>query len=448
MWEPAGAVYGSGAKTTLVTTRGFSGADQPAPEIFNRCIRCGLCLPTCPTYLETFTETSGPRGRIGLIKAVAEERIDLLSPGFVAQMSECLDCRACEASCPSGVEYGRLVEAARAQIQRAQESTQTTRVRALRHFLLETLFARPALLRAVARFVQASQVTGLAALASRMGLRELVGLAPRISSRFFTPRDQRFDALTPQGVAFLHTGCVMHVAFAHVHEATVRVLVRAGLSVVVPSSQGCCGAIAVHAGDLDFGRTLAKRNILAFECSGADVYVVNAAGCGSALKEYRNFFADDAEWGPRAERFSARVRDVTEVLDAIGLGSRLGPLDAAVTYQEPCHLAHAQRVRGAPRRLLGMIPGLRLTEMNESAVCCGGAGIYNLTQPDMSNRLRRRKVKNVLATGASVIATANPGCAIQIEAGLRENRSRAVVKHIVELLDDAYRAYDATVTRA
>lgn len=431
-----------------MTTRGFSGADQPAPEIFNRCIRCGLCLPACPTYLETFTETSGPRGRIGLIKAVAEERIDLLSPGFVAQMSECLDCRACETACPSGVEYGRLVEAARTQIQRALEPKQTARVRAMRHFLLETLFARPTLLRTVARFVQASQVSGLAALAGRLGLRELVSLAPRISSRFFAPRDQRFDALNPQGVAFLHTGCVMQVAFAHVHEATVRVLLRTGLSVVVPSSQGCCGAIAVHAGDLDFGRSLAKRNILAFERSGADVYVANAAGCGSALKEYRNYFVDDAEWGPRAERFSARVRDVTEVLDAMDLGSRLGPLAVTVTYQEPCHLAHAQRVRGAPRRLLGKIPGLRSIDMNESAVCCGGAGIYNLTQPDMSSRLRRRKIQNVLATDATVVATANPGCALQVEAGLREHRSRVAVKHVVELLDDAYRAYDATVTRA
>src|SRR5579863_3339439 len=299
-------------------THGFSGADQPSSEIFNQCIRCGLCLPSCPTYLETFTETSSPRGRIGLVKAVAEGRLDLLAPGFVAQMSECLDCRACQAVCPSGVAYGQLVETARTQIRRAQPE-ESRDGSAARRFLLRTIFARLDLMRAVASVVRFAQVTGLAALASRLGLQPYVALAPRISRRFFVPRDQRFQAPRAQGLAMLHAGCVMQVAFARVHEATVRMLIRAGLSVVVPSKQGCCGAIAAHAGDLDFGRELAKRNIEAFERSGADVYVVNAAGCGSALKEYPTYFCDDPAWLPRAQRFSARVRDVVEVLDAMGV---------------------------------------------------------------------------------------------------------------------------------
>lgn len=427
---------------------GFSGSDQPAAEIYNRCIRCGLCLPTCPTYLETYTETSGPRGRIGLIKSVAEQRLDLLSPGFVEQMSQCLDCRACEAACPSGVQYGRLLETARAQIERAQAPQRAPRARALRWLLLEALFARPALMRATARLLQFAQFFGITALASRLGSQHLVALAPHISARFFTPRDRRFDARDPKGVAFLHAGCVMQVAFARVHEATVRLLVRGGLSVVVPSSQGCCGAIAIHAGLFESGRALAKQNILAFERSGADVYVVNAAGCTSALKEYATYFQGDPQWEGRARRFSQRVRDVTEVLDALDLDPPVGRVDATVTYQEPCHLAHAQRIHGAPRRLLEKIPGLRLVEMRESALCCGAAGIYALSQPEMSSRLRARKTQNILDCGAGIVATANPGCAMTVAAGLAERRSDVAVAHVVELLDRAYGAGETAVTRA
>jgi len=418
---------------------GFSGADQPDAGIYDTCIRCGLCLPSCPTYLETMTETSGPRGRISLIKAVGEARLDLLSAGFVEQMWQCLDCRACEAVCPSGVRYGRLVETARTQIRRAQAPNETPRQRLARRFLLQTLFARPALMRTAATLLRIAQQTGLVALAGAVGLRRAAGLAPKISGRYFTAAGQRFEAAAPQGLAFLHAGCIMPVAFGDVHRATIRLVRRAGLSVVVPAEQACCGAIAVHAGEIEFARELAKRNIASFECSGADVYLVNAAGCGSALKEYGELFADDAQWAPRAAAFSKRVRDVTEVLDALELGSATRAIDATATYQAPCHLVHAQRVAGAPRRLLARIPGLRLVEMEESAVCCGSAGIYNLTEPEMASRLQRRKVEAIRRTGATIVATANPGCAIQVAAGLRAARYDASVKHIVEVLDEAYR---------
>jgi glycolate oxidase iron-sulfur subunit len=394
------------------------------------------------------TETSGPRGRISLVKAVAEGRLDLLSDGFVSQMAECLDCRACEAACPSGVAYGQLVETARTQIRRAQAPDEPQRVGSVRRLLLKTLFANLDLMRGAASLLRFAQRTGLASLAGLVGIGDAAKLAPKIPGHFFTARDQRYDTLDPQGVAFLHVGCVMQVAFPQVHEATVRMLKRASLSVVVPAGQGCCGAIAVHAGEMEFGRELAKRNIEAFERSGADVYVVNAAGCGSALKEYARYFAGDSQWLPRAERFSSRVRDITEVLDAMKLESHLGRIDATVTYQEPCHLVHAQRVSRAPRRLLEKVPGIRLIEMSESSVCCGGAGIYNLTEPDMAARLGRRKAAHVQATGATVVATANPGCAMQVAAGLRAGGYVAQVKHVVELLDDAYRAYKVTVTRA
>ena len=422
----------------MIAASGFSGEDRPDASIFNQCIRCGFCLPTCPTYLETFTETSGPRGRISLIKSVAEGRIDLLSPGFVEQMEQCLDCRACEAVCPSGVRYGQLVETARTQIQRAREPQLPPRTRRLRALLLNTLFRRLDVMRGVASLVRFAQRTHLTALAGLFGLAEAAALAPRIDDRYFVPANQRFEAADPEGVAFLHAGCIAQVAFASVHEASVRLLVRARLTVTVPSDQGCCGAIAIHAGDMPLGRELAKRNIAAFERSGADVYVVNAAGCGSTLKEYGELFADDPEWAERARRFSQRVRDVTEVLDAMDLTPPLRGNLAEVTYQEPCHLAHAQRVSAAPRRLLAKIPGLRLIEMAESAVCCGSAGIYNLTQPQMSRRLRDRKVENVRRTGATVVATANPGCALQVSAGLRQAGAAVRVAHVVELLDEAY----------
>jgi glycolate oxidase iron-sulfur subunit len=407
---------------------------------YEACVRCGLCLPTCPTYLETMTETSGPRGRISLIKAVDEGTLDLLSPGFVHQMSECLDCRACQAVCPSSVPYGSMLEEMRARIERAVAPARSAPGRWRRYMLLRWLFARPARLRAAARLLRFAQRTGLAALAGAFGMRDLVRLAPRVSDRFFVANGDRHDVVHAAGTAMLHTGCVMHVAFARVHEATVRMLNHARMNVVVPQAQGCCGALAVHAGDDDFARSLARTNIAAFEDSGADVYVVNAAGCGSSLKEYGALLAGDPAWAERATAFSARVRDVTEVLDAMELPAPRGGASGRITYQEPCHLVHAQRVSGAPRRLLAKIPGIDFVEMNESAICCGSAGIYNLTEPEMAARLQRRKIAHIEESGATVVATANPGCALQVAAGLRNAGIEADVKHVVEILDEAYSA--------
>lgn len=411
-------------------------------SIYNACIRCGLCLPSCPTYLETMTETSGPRGRISLIKDVAQSRLDLRSPGFLEQMSQCLDCRACEAVCPSGVRYGELVETARAQIRQTEPEEPATR-RFARAFLLRSLFRNLRLMRAAARILRFAQQTRLTSLAQAVGLGEAAKLAPRIQSSFFAARGQRFEAAHARGVAFLHAGCIMPVAFGSVHEATVRMLRRVGLSTIVPAEQGCCGAIATHAGDPDFARALAQRNIAAFEQSRADVYVVNAAGCGSALKHYGELLAGDQRWALRAREFSKRVRDISEVLDAMDLRPAPHAIDATATYQEPCHLVHAQRIAAAPRRLLALISGLRFVEMDESAVCCGSAGIYNLTEPEMAGRLQRRKVAAIARTGATIVVTANPGCAIQVTAGLRDAGYRATVKHLVELLDEAYGGSDS-----
>ena len=266
--------------------RGFSGRDVPPESVYNQCVRCGLCLPTCPTYVETLVETSSPRGRIALIKAVHEGRLGLLSPGFVHQMSECLDCRACEAACPSGVAYGQLLEPARTQIERARSGRRPLVQRLVRDFTLGTLFANFGVMRFVAAALRLYQRSGMQSLVRSSGILGVLGLAK----------------LEAMATVFLHAGCVMHVAFAAVDRATVRVLGRAGCDVVAPASQGCCGAIAVHAGDMDRGRAFAKRNIIAFERSGADFYVVNAAGCGSTLKEYGHLFADDRRWARRSGR--------------------------------------------------------------------------------------------------------------------------------------------------
>jgi glycolate oxidase iron-sulfur subunit len=427
--------------------RGFSGRDIPPDDVFNQCVRCGLCLPTCPTYVETLVETSGPRGRIALIKAVAEERLDLTSPGFMHQMSECLDCRACEAVCPSGVAYGQLLEPARTQIVRAPAGTRPPSERLARAVLLGWLFSRLGNLRVLASVLRWYQRSGLQDAVRKSGLLRILkldaaeALAPRISDRFFVPRDQRYPARgATKATVVMHAGCVMHVAFAPTDEATVRVLQRAGCDVLVPAAQGCCGAITIHAGDLDRGRALAKANIVAFEESGADYYVINAAGCGSALKEYGHLFSDDPAWHMRAVEFSAHVRDVTELLDAIGLGPGLGSLPYTITYQDACHLAHAQRITAPPRRLLAQIPGLRVREMNESSLCCGSAGIYNLTQPEMAGRLGARKAERIMEVTPDLVITANPGCAIQMAASLREAGSSAQVRHIVDLIDESYAA--------
>jgi glycolate oxidase iron-sulfur subunit len=431
---------------------GFVAPDVPPSDVYDQCVRCGLCLPTCPTYVETLVETSGPRGRIALIKAVDEGRLDLTSPGFIHQMSECLDCRACANVCPSGVEYGRLLEPARTQIERATAGRQPPGRQLGRWFALSVLFRHLWTMRLVGHALRFYERSGLQAFARNsgilraLGLAKLEAMAPAISEHFYVPRDQRYPARdgAAKTTAFMHAGCVMQVAFAATNEATVEVLQRAGCDVVAPAAQGCCGAIAVHAGDMALGRDLAKRNIAAFEASGADTYVVNAAGCGSTLKEYGDLFEGDPQWEDRAHAFSARVRDVTEFLDTVGLGPGLGALPDVVTYQEPCHLVHAQRIAAAPRRLLAQIPGITLREMNESSLCCGSAGVYNITQPEMAERLGKRKIENALATRPTTIATANPGCALQVSNHLRDaGHGDVAVKHIVDLLAESYAAGDA-----
>lgn len=446
---------------------GFSGKDKPSSDIINTCVHCGLCLSSCPTYRETGLEMSSPRGRIYLMKAVDEGRIGLDSAVFQEQMSQCLNCRACEAVCPSGVQYGAILEASRVQLEQARaagvikdDGGQPAQAalpprplwqRALRGVVFNQLFKDMGLFRAFSASMALYQRSGAQWFARKSGILKLLGLAetetmlPPISRSFTVPRGQIFPAegQARYSVAIL-TGCIMSTAFADVHEATIRVLQKNGCEVIIPPDQSCCGALHTHGGDLDGGRDLARRNIEAFEGLGVDAIVVNAAGCGSTLKEYGHLLHDDPAWHERAVRFADKVKDVHEFLAGIELNKAdLKPLTISVTYQEPCHLAHAQRITVQPRTMLKAIPGLELREMHESALCCGSAGVYNVTQPQMAAQLGARKVNNALATGARVIATANPGCALQLAGELRRRGEDVQVRYIVELLDQSYRGGSA-----
>lgn len=429
-------------ETDLRRLGGFAGDDVPEPELLRACVHCGMCLSSCPTYRLTGQEMSSPRGRLWLMSAVADGRLDLLDPVFDEQMYQCLNCRACEAVCPSGVHYGPLVEASRAQLE--QHRPRPLWQRAVRRVALGWLFADLARMRAAVGGLRLYQRSGLSALARRtgllraMGMDELEAMMPPVSRRFLVAGTERWRPRRPVRSVQLFNGCVMGTVFADTNRAAARVLAHNGAEVAVPAGQQCCGALQVHSGMMREARRLARQNIEAFEASGADAIVVTAAGCGAALKEYGYLLKEDPEFAERAKRFSERVRDVTEYLADLELVPPTRPVTRVVTYQEPCHLAHAQRITAQPRKLLEAIPGLTLAEMPESSLCCGSAGIYNLIRREMADELGDRKVRNVMATPATEVVTANPGCAMQLRTSLRRNGSSATVRHIVEVLDEAY----------
>jgi len=420
----------------MTATRPFA----PSDADLSRCVHCGLCLQHCPTYTETGLETESPRGRLYLIRAIAEERIEA-TPGALAHLDLCLQCRNCEAVCPSGVPYGRIMESARAGVLAGGRAPLAWRLRAL---FLRQVIARPGRMAALAALLRLYRASGLRALAERLPfLGERLLLAPTVSGRPFGSRGVLAQPRgTPRGRVGLLTGCIMPYAFGRVHEATVRVLARNGFEVVAPPEQACCGALHAHAGDRAAARDLARRNVDAFLDAGVDAVAVNSAGCGAAMKEYGELLADDGEYAAKAQRLAGIVRDVTELLAALPLDPPEGRVDAAVTYQDACHLAHAQRITDAPRAILAAVPGLRLVEMEQADRCCGSAGVYSLAHREMSLALLDGKMGAIAATGAELIAAANPGCMAQLEAGLRRHRMRGRVVHVVELLDQAYRQAD------
>jgi glycolate oxidase iron-sulfur subunit len=424
----------------------------PSDADLSRCVHCGLCLQHCPTYIETGLETESPRGRLYLIRALAEGRAEP-TPNAVGHLDQCLQCRNCEAVCPSGVAYGRIMEGARASVLSSDAAPLSWRLRSL--FLREVI-AKPARLRVMAAALRAYRATGMRALAERTPLiRDRALLAPTIAGKPFERRGvlARPDRARKARVDLL-TGCIMPLAYGRVHRATARVLARNGCEVVAPSEQACCGALHAHNGDIETARALARRNIDAFahkgtrvgDDAGIDAIIVNSAGCGAAMKEYGELLAADPEFAARAHEFSQRVKDISEFLvnlpfEPPSSSSRLPSSSSlTVTYQDSCHLAHAQRITSAPRRILAAIPGLTLVEMPHPDRCCGSAGVYSLTQNEMSMRLLESKMSAIRATGATVVATSNPGCMTQLEAGARRFGPNGRVVHVIELLDKAYRA--------
>lgn len=420
----------------------FSGPDSPDADLLRACVHCGMCLPSCPTYRETGNEASSPRGRLWLMSAVENGKLSLLDPDFDEQMYQCLNCRACEAVCPSGVQYGPLVEASRAQLE--QHRPRPWWQQLLRSSVMSWPFDDVRRMRAGAQGLRVYQRTGVSALLRRTGILRLLKLenlermVPPIQEAPLSPGHDSWRPGHVVGSAHIFNGCVMSSVFPDVNRATGRVLAHNGYAADVPVAQGCCGAIYSHTGLLDDARRLARQNIDAFEAAGNGVIVVNAAGCGSALKEYHHLLKDDPDYAKRAEAFVARVVDVNELLDQKPLVPPTTRVEGTVTLQEPCHLVHAQRISVQPRNLLKQVPGLELLEMNESSLCCGSAGIYNITRPDMADSLGDRKAKNAIATGADSVVTSNPGCHMQLRTSLIRNGSEQPVQHIVTILDAAY----------
>ena len=423
-------------------------AQQPIPgaipvyEDFSRCVHCGLCLNHCPTYRLWQLEADSPRGRIRQMMLVNQGELPV-SEGFVDHIDKCLDCRSCETACPSAVNYGMLVEHARALIERDYKRPLFSRM--ARNFVYCRLLPYPERIAMVAKLLRIYQCSGLQSAARATGILKLLGLAerdlllPPVDRHFFF--DQLGKTFPAQGtrrarVAFF-AGCVANVTFTALNEATIRVLTANGCEVVVPDGQFCCGALPAHAGVRDVARALARRNIAAFAAANFDALVTNAAGCGSTLKEYDHLFTADEPEYAAAAAFARKTRDITEFLAALGLSASIRPIAARVTYQDSCHLLHGQRIREAPRQLLRAIPGVELVELPFADICCGSAGVYNVTQTTASLDLLAEKMACAKTTNAQIIATANPGCLLQLRAGAKIHQTGQEVLHVIELVDRA-----------
>ncbi len=411
-----------------------------------------MCLPTCPTYEATKLERNSPRGRIALMRHVAEGRLDV-TEAFGEEMYFCLGCLACETACPAGVNYARMFEEARADIEQAGvlQNPQRDFVRAL---ALRFVFVHPLVLRALGRVLRWYQASGLEWLVRKLrltallprDLRELEPLTPRVQRQF---SDALIGAVEspnePRHRVGMLTGCVQDLAYPHVNRDTVDVLIANDCEVLTPGAQHCCGSLHAHNGELTLARAMARKNIEAMERAAGslenlDAIITNAAGCGSHLKHYDDLLADDPKYRMRARQWSEKVKDIHEWLDEIGIvPPPASEADTTVTYHEACHLCHGQKITHAPRQVLRVIPGLRLVEMPEATWCCGSAGIYNITQPEMSRTLLERKLANIARTGAPIVAAANPGCSVQLEAGARAAAKPFEVVHPVTLLARAYR---------
>jgi len=432
-----------------LTTSNGRDSKNPAGKIdfdlFLDCVHCGLCTSSCPTYTELGDENDGPRGRIYLMRMVAEGRMEV-SPRLRQHLDLCLDCRACETACPSGVHYGRLIEPFRLTLEEQESHHLAKRFDWFHHLILLRLFPYANRIRLAMAPVRIAQRLGLYDMAERLGLFKLIPgrlgqmvtlVIPPIPPGPKLPKFLPAIGRRRARVAFF-VGCVGDAMFRHTHWATLRVLQQNGCDVLIPSGQGCCGAIHYHAGEREGARKVADANVVAFEkLDDFDAIIVNHAGCGAMLKEYGLHWKDDQQ--PARQRLADKVKDINEFLDQLGPIAPTGRIEAVATYHDACHLGHAQRVREAPRRLLSMIPGLELRELPETEICCGSAGTYNLNHSEMADRLIRRKLENILRTGAQISLASNAGCLLQIGREVRRQRKPLLVMHPMDLLDLSYR---------
>ena len=422
-------------------TPAFDEHHPPSMELIDDCVHCGFCLTTCPTYSLWGEEMDSPRGRIDLMKQGLLG--DPLSPTMVGHFDACLGCMACVTACPSGVQYNRLIEQTRAQVERRHQRTRAER--ALRGAIF-ALFPHPKRLRALRGPLRAYQKFGVDRLVRRSGLLER--LAPSLAAmEALAPSLSKPERVLPRvsaqgprrAVVGMLTGCVQREFFPAVNAATARVLSAEGCDVINPRAQGCCGALSAHTGREEEALRYARALIDTFDDAGVEYIVVNAAGCGSSMKEYADVLADDPAYADRARDFSSRVRDMSEILIELGPVARRHPLKAVAAYHDACHLAHAQGVRTQPRELLRGIPGLEVREIADPEICCGSAGVYNILNPEPARELGDRKAANVLATEAELLITANPGCLMQVAASLRRTGGSISLAHTAQVLDASIR---------
>ncbi|MCH7734997.1 MAG: (Fe-S)-binding protein [Chloroflexi bacterium] len=430
---------------TTSKTSGFTTAEAPREEDLYKCVHCGFCLNACPTYLATGLESESPRGRLAMMKAVHEGRLEI-GPAVIPSWELCLQCRACEDACPSNVPYGSLMESVRLEIKTVGQRPRHARF--ARRVGFGILLQRPRLLRALATSIKLYQRSGMRRVVRAIGILRLLpgdqvvleAYLPELRTKFFAASNQTATppASERKAKVALLAGCVMPLMHGPTMEAAMRVLRRNGIEVIVPAGQACCGALNVHAGERETAREMARRNIDSFLELDIDAVITASGGCGTQMKDYGELLAGDPDYAEKAERLAGMTRDIHEYLVEVGFKPPQGFLDMTVTYQDACHLAHTQKITDQPRQLLNSIPGLKLVELPESSVCCGAGGTYALTSPEMSGYLRDRKVENVESTGAMVVASGNPGCVLQMSKGLEARGSSTQVKYVIDLLDEAY----------
>ncbi len=427
------------------------------------CIHCGLCLQACPTYVQTGNENDSPRGRILLMRSVVEGRLDLDNKNFERHIDLCLGCRACETACPAGVEYGHLLETTRAALVRSSVKEPDTLPKKLLSRALKELFPYPEKFAKVMTVNRLFRDSGLINLAlwikpvrnlmnkifpqAEFALSLLLSSKPVFGKNLSRRKQKNFiesvaiedKPLNEKREVSVFTGCVMEGLFKHTNDATSRVLAANGCFNVPVKTQVCCGALHAHAGEIEIARDLARKNIEAFENNYKSLIIINSAGCGAMMKDYGELLKDDEKYAPLAHEFSSRVRDISEYLNKIGVREG-APIEESVTYDAPCHLYHAQRITAAPQAVLkAAIPNLNFKPLDGMQDCCGGAGIYNLSEPEMSEKILTEKINKVKATGADLLMTANPGCHMQLGAGCRTKGADCKVVHVVEVLDESYR---------